>query len=87
MTEYRTRELHEATAISLFVKITRLEYDPKRKEILFIFPQEAVEYSGKYWDSNLQVDAKAFTTAFKEMKIRLFAFKKQKEEDNGGREN
>jgi hypothetical protein len=82
--EFRTRELHEASGIAIFVKPLRLEYfDEKQREIAFVFPVEAKEYSDKYWNNNLMVDARGFANSFKEMKIRLFAFKDQQEENHG----
>ena len=81
--EFRTRELHEASALALFNKPIRLEYDEREGEIVFIFPAEVKENSNKYWNNDLKVDAREFANSFKEMKIRLFAFKKQQEENHG----
>ena len=81
--EFRTRELHEASALALFTKPIRLEYDERLKEIIFIFPSEAKENSNKYWNNELKVDAREYANSFKEMKIRLFAYKNNKEENHG----
>ena len=79
--EFRTRELHEASALALFTKPIRLEYDAIDSKIIFIFPEEAKENSNKYWNNELKVDAREYANSFKEMKIRLFAFKKREEEN------
>ena len=81
--EFKTRELHEASALALFHKPLRLEYDHVEDEIVFIFPEAAKENSNKYWNNNLKVDAREYANSFKEMKIRLFAFKKSQEENHG----
>ena len=73
-TEYVTKDLQEAGALlACNAKILRLEKESNY--YLFVFDNKPLceQLSNAFWAGELQVDAKALSTALKELKDRLFS--------------
>ena len=71
--EYRTKDLGEASAIfSQGIKTLHLEKD-RTGFYWFVFPnKESFKIADLYWSQELQVDAKTYYDAMRNLKVRLF---------------
>jgi len=74
LTVYRTKDLGEAGAL-LASKAKLLRLERESSFYWFIFENKILceELSNSYWNDQLQVSAKTYSNALKELKDRLFS--------------
>ena len=71
--DYRTRNLLEASTLSLVVSIPDLEKDAG-DIFWFVFPPEAEKKSKEYWAGKTTVIAKELSDAVRNLKERMNSF-------------
>ena len=81
--EFRTKDLPEAGAL-LASEAKLLRLDKEQDFCWFIFENKTLceQLSASFWSGELQVSAKAYSTALKELKDRLFSQRKPKSMEN-----
>ena len=83
LTEYVTKDLQEAGAL-LASNAKLLRLDKEQDFYWFVFEDKTFceQLSASFWSGELQVSAKAYSTALKELKDRLFSQRKPKSMEN-----
>ena len=78
--EYRTADLSEAAALSLFKKLIRL--DKQGDKLIFVFPGDIDKLVVKYWSGDLKASIREYVDSLRSTKDRLFAKKREMENKN-----
>lgn len=74
--QFKTKDLYEAAALeSVGVFIFCLEWIDGQCFFVFSKYKEANFYSGKFWSSQLNVDAREYAMSVRRLKDRLFSKK------------
>ena len=73
--EYRTSDIHEASALSLFQKPIRLDKEGDR--LVFVFSGDADELAVKYWSGELKASVRKYVDSLRSTKDWLFSKKRE----------
>ncbi len=73
--EYRTADLHEASALSLFQKPIRLDKEGDR--LIFIFSGDTDKLAVQYWSGDLKVSIRKYVDSLRSTKDWLFSRKRE----------
>lgn len=68
---YKTNDFYVAAVLRSLGYKFKTELHANTDKVTFIFDREVEEIVHKYWDNELQVDAKKLVAAIKEMKSRI----------------